>query len=131
MALIAERTVQPRSTGRFYVGMASVAALTAFVGFAPTVFLRGVLAPVVQSATLAPLLVVHGLANTLWIVLFLSQVSRRIAIASRCTDAWVCSGRLSGRLQPVLLAVGPNVRMARVGRSCALGRLPRWIRTRA
>jgi hypothetical protein len=46
-----------------------------FVGFVPTFFLRGVLAPVPPSATLTPLLIVHGLANTLWIVLFFGQVS--------------------------------------------------------
>ena len=87
MVVSVKRLVQRRSNSRFYVGIASVAALTVFVGFAPTFFLRGVLAPVPQSATLTPLLILHGMANTLWIVLFLVQVylvaSRRVALHRR------------------------------------------------
>src|SRR4051812_905978 len=87
MVVSVGRLAERRSQARFYVGMATVAALTVFVGFTPTFFLRGVLAPVPQSAPLTPLLIVHGLANTLWIILFLVQVylvaSHRVALHRR------------------------------------------------
>lgn len=56
---------------RFFTGMALVIALTAFVGFAPSYYLRSFSA----SAPLTPLVHLHGALATSWILLFLGQAS--------------------------------------------------------
>jgi hypothetical protein len=78
----------------FYSGMAIAMALTVFVGFAPTYYLRGYFAggaTVTGSATLTPLVHVHGALFTGWVLLFIVQtalvaggrvaVHRRIGVA--------------------------------------------------
>ena len=56
---------------RFFTGMALVIALTAFVGFAPSYYLRGFSA----AAPLTTLVHLHGALATSWILLFLVQTS--------------------------------------------------------
>ncbi len=56
---------------RFFTGMALVIALTAFVGFAPSYYLRGFSA----AAPLTTLVHLHGALATSWILLFLAQTS--------------------------------------------------------
>ena len=74
---------------RFYTGMAVAAMLTVFVGFAPSYYLRTVLggAGVFGRPSLSPLLQVHGLVFTAWLVLFLVQTrlvaARRLALHRR------------------------------------------------
>jgi hypothetical protein len=55
------------------MGMAVVAAVTVFVGFAPTFYLRGYMTLRADQAALSPLLLLHGLVGTAWIALFLAQ----------------------------------------------------------
>jgi uncharacterized membrane protein SirB2 len=59
-----------RTRSRFYVVMAAAIAITVFVGFAPTFYLRSSFNP---DKTLSILLHVHGVALSTWIVLFLVQ----------------------------------------------------------
>jgi hypothetical protein len=59
--------------------MAIVAALTVFVGFAPTYFLKALFG----APSLSPLLHVHGLLFTSWIVLLAAQTA---LVAGRRTD---------------------------------------------
>jgi len=54
----------------FFVVMAGAVAVTVFVGFAPTFYLRGTFNP---DKALSILLHVHGFALSAWIVLFLVQ----------------------------------------------------------
>jgi hypothetical protein len=74
---------------RFYTGMALALMLTVFVGFAPSYYLKALFgAPGVSGAAiLSPLIHVHGLAFTAWIVLFLVQTrlvaGRRLALHRR------------------------------------------------
>jgi hypothetical protein len=74
---------------RFYTGMALASMLTVFVGFAPSFYLKAVFgAPGVSGAPiLSPLMHVHGLVFTGWIVLFLVQTrlvaGRRLALHRR------------------------------------------------
>jgi phosphatidylserine synthase len=64
---------------RFFTGMAIAAALTVFVGFAPTYYVRGLS----EAHPLSPLVHLHGIVSTAWILLFLSQTS---LVAARRTD---------------------------------------------
>ncbi|HUF34544.1 MAG TPA: hypothetical protein VMN37_01275 [Gemmatimonadales bacterium] len=56
---------------RFFTGMAAAAALTVFVGFAPTYYLRGL----AGSPPLPGLVHLHGVVFTAWMLLFLAQTS--------------------------------------------------------
>ena len=62
---------QRGSDHRFFTGMAVVLALTAFMGFAPSYYLRGFSA----APPLTTLVHVHGALATSWILLFLAQTS--------------------------------------------------------
>jgi hypothetical protein len=61
----------PRADRRFFTAMSVAAAITVFAGFAPTYFLKSVFG----RPALSPLLHVHGLLFTSWIVLFVIQTS--------------------------------------------------------
>lgn len=56
---------------RFFTGMAVASALTVFVGFAPTYYLRGSFG----GHPLTTLVHIHGALATSWILLFLTQAS--------------------------------------------------------
>src|SRR5271170_1314777 len=60
-----------RNDNRFFAGMAVVCLLVVFIGFARTYYLAGVF-----KAPLPNLLVhVHGAVFSLWILLFITQIS--------------------------------------------------------
>jgi hypothetical protein len=103
MTTVVEGTAQRRMTAPFYMGMALTAAVTAFVGFAPTFYLRGHLTLRPDQPALSPLLVTHGLVGTAWIVLFLVQTllvaSRRIRLHRRL-------GILGATVAAVFVVVG-------------------------
>ena len=71
---------------RFFTGMALAILLTVFVGFAPSYYMKIVFgAPGVSGAPiLSPLIHVHGLAFTAWVLVFLVQTrlvaGRRLAL---------------------------------------------------
>src|SRR4051812_3401132 len=54
----------------FYSGMATLLAAVIFAGFVPTFFARGAFA---DLPPLPALSLLHGMAGTLWLVLFLAQ----------------------------------------------------------
>jgi len=74
---------------RFFTGMALAMVLTVFVGFSPTFYLRKAFAaPTISGLlVLSPLLHIHGLVFTTWILLFVVQTrlvaGRRIALHRR------------------------------------------------
>jgi uncharacterized membrane protein YozB (DUF420 family) len=80
VAAASERHVAER---RFFGAAALIAALIAFVGFAPTYYLKGAFG----APELRALVHVHGLVMTLWVLLFFAQVSlvalRRVALHRR------------------------------------------------
>ena len=53
----------------FYTGMAVAVVITVFAGFAPTYYLR----PYFSTPSLTPLLHLHGVVFTSWLVIFLTQ----------------------------------------------------------
>jgi len=70
--LIHAVTLPVADRGRmFYVGMATAALLTVFVGFAPTYYLRSL----TGTASLPVQIHAHAVVNSAWIVLFLVQAT--------------------------------------------------------
>ena len=57
----------------FYCGMALLVTAGVVIGFGPTWFMRGYMASARPLAPLAPLVIVHAVAFTAWIVLFVVQ----------------------------------------------------------
>lgn len=95
-------TANTRAVGRrrehlFYIGMAVVIVGTVFSGFAPTYYLRQFFG----VEPLIPLLHVHGLVFTSWIVLLLTQTA---LVAANRTDVHRRLG-IAGALVAVLLVV--------------------------
>jgi uncharacterized membrane protein YozB (DUF420 family) len=93
-------TAEGRSRDRrFFTGMAIAAALTAFIGFAPSYYLSGAFG----GRPLTTLVHVHGAVSTAWILLFLTQTS---LIAARRTDLHRRLGVAGALLAALLLWVG-------------------------
>jgi hypothetical protein len=83
----------------FYGIMSAAAVITVFAGFAPTYFLRAFS----STPALSPLLHLHGLIFTLWIVLFATQVS---LISLRRTDIHRRLGLLGFVIALLMIVVG-------------------------
>ena len=80
-----------RGRNPFFVVMATAVAVTVFLGFAPSFYLRSIFNP---SRNLSILLHIHGFALSAWIVLFLMQtilIARGSATRHRRLG-WVMSG---------------------------------------
>ena len=84
---------------RFFTAMAVAAALTVFVGFAPTYYLRGMSA----ARPLSGLVHLHGMLSTTWMLLFLVQTG---LVSARRTDIHRRLGVAGGLLAVLLLVVG-------------------------
>lgn len=97
-------TAPARSTGRrrtplFYSGMAVAVLITVFAGFAPTYYLRSYFG----TPPLIPLLHLHGLVFTAWLVLFLAQT---LLVAARRTNVHRRLGIAGAVVAVLMLAVG-------------------------
>jgi uncharacterized membrane protein YozB (DUF420 family) len=105
--MTAERRSRDR---RFFTGMAIAAALTVFIGFAPSYYLNGTFG----GRPLTTLVHVHGAIATAWILLFLTQTS---LIAAKRTDLHRRLGVAGALLAVLLLVVGylTAVEAARLG----------------
>src|SRR6476469_2529822 len=85
---------------RFFTGMALASALTVFIGFARTYYLRSAFdGPPVPT----PLVHLHGLVFTAWILLFIAQTS---LVAAGRTDLHRRLGAVGAGLVVALLVVG-------------------------
>jgi hypothetical protein len=84
---------------RFFVSMAAAAALTVFIGFAPTYYLRSAFG----GRPLSGLVHLHGFLSTSWMLLFLVQTS---LVASRRTDIHRRLGVAGAVLAVLLVLVG-------------------------
>ena len=113
-AAVAEISHRPASRARdhrFFAWMAGICALIVFAGFARTYYL----APLFDTPPSTQLVHVHGFVATLWIVLFVSQVSlvltHRTAVHRRL-------GIAGGALALLLIVVGyvTAIEAARLGR---------------
>lgn len=108
---------------RFFVGVAVVVAVTVFIGFAPTYYLRGLFR--VESLSLRVHL--HGILFTAWILLFLVQ---SCLVSARRTDLHRRLGVFAGLLVVPMLVSGVTVALAwaRSESSVAVGALARESR---
>lgn len=70
-AIVAGRAAERRRDHRFFTGMAVAAAVIAFIGFAPSYYLR----TFTGEAPLRTLVHLHGMAATGWMLLFVAQTS--------------------------------------------------------
>jgi len=96
----------------FYVGMAVAVVLTVFAGFAPTYFLR----PLFTTAPLLPLLHLHGLIFTSWIVLFLIQTT---LVAAHRTDIHRRLGIVGGVIATLMVVIGVSTAVIRASQGAA------------
>jgi hypothetical protein len=84
---------------RFFTAMAVAAALTVFIGFAPTYYLRGMS----DSRPLPGLVHLHAMVSTSWMLLFLVQTS---LVSVRRTDVHRRLGMAGAVLAVLVLVVG-------------------------
>jgi hypothetical protein len=83
--------------------MAGSFLVTVFLGFAPSYYLRDVIPPPHPLLPLSPLVHLHGLVFSLWILLFIAQTS---LVAARRTDLHRRLGAAGAVLALVMLVVG-------------------------
>ena len=83
----------------FYTGMAAVFILTVFAGFARTYYLR----PYFGTPTLTPLLHLHGVVFTSWLVLLFTQTA---LVAANRTGVHRRLGVAGGVLAALMVVVG-------------------------
>ena len=117
---IARKASAPETYDRvFYSGMAIALAITAFVGFAPTYYLRTVLGapPTVTGATtLSPLAHLHGALFTGWVLLFIVQTA---LVAIHRTRVHQRLGIAGGLLAAAMVVVGSYTAIASAARGAA------------
>jgi hypothetical protein len=90
----------------FYISMSIAAVITVFAGFAPTYYLR----PYFNTAPLMPLLHLHGVVFTSWLVLFLIQTT---LVAAHRTDIHRRLGILGGVIAALMLVIGTTTAVIR------------------
>src|SRR5215211_2420194 len=83
----------------FYTGMAAAAVVTVFAGFARTYYLR----PYFAAESLGPLLHLHGVIFTSWLVLLLAQTA---LVAANRTGLHRRLGVAGGALAALMVVVG-------------------------
>ena len=90
----------------FYIGMTAVVVLTVFTGFARTYYLR----PLFADSPLPPLLHLHGVVFTAWVLLFVTQTvlvsANRVRIHRRL-------GVAGGVLAALMIVVGAATALIR------------------
>lgn len=103
----------------FYTGMAIAMALTVFIGFAPTYYLRtlfGAPPTVTGATTLSPLAHLHGALFTGWVLLFIVQTA---LVASHRTRIHQRLGIAGGVLAAAMVVVGVSTAIAAAARGAA------------
>ncbi len=107
MAVSAAAARTGRRTRRFYVGMAIAIAITVFAGFSRSYFLKSWYG----TPELSPLLHLHGLVFTAWVLFFLSQTA---LVATGRTYLHQRMGIAGAVLALLVLVVGLTVSITRV-----------------
>jgi hypothetical protein len=113
MATLASRARAIRTERLFYFGMAIAILATVIFGFAPSFYLRGAIAPRVPMLPLTPLIVLHGLLFSSWVLLFATQVS---LVSARRVDLHRRLGPVGLLLVLAMLVVGTLVALGGVAR---------------
>jgi hypothetical protein len=100
--------------------MSVAVVITVFAGFAPTYYLR----PYYTTASLMPLLHLHGLVFTSWLVLFVTQTT---LVAAHRTDIHRRLGIVGGVIALLMILVGFTTAVIRANRE--LRRCLRYLRS--
>lgn len=90
----------------FYTGMAVVFIITVFAGFARTYYLR----PYFGTSSLPPLLHLHGLVFSSWLVLLVAQTS---LVAAKRTDIHRRLGILGAVIAVLMVGIGTMTALIR------------------
>ena len=109
---------QPSRTAErlFFGGMAALLCLVVFIGFAPTFFAAGF----VQAPLPNPLVRVHGIVFTAWMVLLVTQA----ALVPTGRMAWHRSlGIVAFALPPLMIVLGVITAIDALGRKVTIGSL--------
>jgi hypothetical protein len=101
----------------FYVAMTIAVVITVFAGFAPTYYLR----PYFTGAPLMPLLHVHGLVFTSWLVLFATQT---FLVAAHRTDIHRRLGVAGGVIAFLMVFIGITTAVIRAKQGAAPPEVP-------
>lgn len=83
----------------FYIGMVTAIVITVFAGFSRTFYLRGYF----QNQSLIPLLILHGVVFTSWIVLLVTQTT---LVAAKRTRTHMRLGIAGGVLASLMVVIG-------------------------
>ena len=106
------RITSRRREHLFYTGMAVAVVGTVFAGFAPTYYLR----PLFDTPPLMPLLHLHGIVFTSWVVLFLTQ---NILVAAGRTDVHRRLGVVGAVIAILMVVVGTTTAIIRAKQGAA------------
>lgn len=96
----------------FYIGMSLAVLITAFAGFAPSYYLR----PFYTSAALMPLLHLHGVVFSAWLVLFITQT---MLVAAHRVHIHRRLGIAGGVLASLMVVVGVGTALVRAKQGAA------------
>ena len=98
--------VRKRRERLFYIGMSVAVMITVFAGFSRTYYLR----PHFTSAPLMPLLHLHGLVFSSWLLLFVTQTT---LVAAHRTDIHRRLGILGGVIATLMILIGVSTAVIR------------------
>ena len=98
--------VRKRRERLFYLGMSIAVVITVFAGFSRTYYLR----PYFNSAPLMPLLHLHGLVFSSWLLLFVTQTT---LVAAHRTDIHRRLGILGGVIATLMILIGVSTAVIR------------------
>ncbi len=98
--------VRKRRERLFYIGMSIAVVITVFAGFSRTYYLR----PYFNSAPLMPLLHLHGLVFSSWLLLFVTQTT---LVAAHRTDIHRRLGILGGVIATLMILIGVSTAVIR------------------
>lgn len=99
MSIGAVRAYGVDTDRRFYTGMAIAIAITVFAGFSPTFYLKAWF----DTPPLNPLIIVHGLAFSSWVVVLLGQT---VLIAAKRPDIHRKLGAAGAILATAMVLLG-------------------------
>ncbi len=99
---------------RFYSTMAAVMIAFVFIGFAPSFYLHGLFSYPRPNPTLTPLVLIHGGAFTLWMLVFWSQTA---LVAADRRDLHIRLGRVGMGLAVLLVPLMYAVAVGQVARA--------------
>lgn len=88
-----------RAERRFFTGMAATLLFATFIGFAPTYYLAGYF----DAPTLGPLVHVHGIVFSAWMLLFVAQTG---LIAAGRGDLHRAAGLAGAALAAAIVVIG-------------------------